>query len=288
MKKIMKNIDELPKKKKIQVVIASSLTAFFAVSIPVLAWFSTERKLGDLQRVDAPTELYITAPHGDNIKYLRPDDIKVSSGTSSYYAFCVSGSEADYYSLQLAFTTNNQFEYFIYPAKEISLNEQGEPLESYIAKHTVHGEDGKLGTTYYYAIDKSVIQPPDDADTNLDESYRLQTNAVIRGEPESIINKITTKYLNKIDGKIKANSNLHDDTYNYSTYNGSGTQIYAEPIYWQALHIKSGMQSNKKIEDYYILEINWAEAAANAAANGEELKDDRETDIIYIAVEASS
>lgn len=93
-------------------------------------------------------------------------------------------------------------------------------------------------------------------------------------------------FLNKKNNEIAANDTKHEDTYSYDR---SKVQDYAEPIYWQAHNIKSDMQPDKQIMDYYILEVNWSKTRAEAIARGEQgLKNDRETDIVYISVEATT
>ena len=290
----------LPRRMQIEAAIALGLTIIATVSVPVLAWFSNQRKLGDLERVDTPTRLYITAAH-DDIKYLQLTDIKVSDNSADaekkkYYVFCVSGKSASYYSLQLAYTTNNQFEYFVYPAHQLTdaeLKEDG----SYLVKHTAHDEDGEETDTYYYKIEKdTTINQPNSAFSG-DASYRLWTGSVIREDSAAI----TTRFINKNDDNdLIADNSKHNATYSYKRYDdnnanadiedapakGVGAQLYSEPVYWQALRIKSGMDASNQFENYYILEVNWEKAAAAAGDDG--LKDDKETDIIYIAAEATS
>ena len=128
--------------------------------------------------------------------------------------------------------------------------------------------------------------------------YRLWNGSSIRRS-----DPIVTKYLNKTGANLIADDTMHTDTYKYKRYDdnnanedledenapakGIGAQLYSEPIYWQALRIPSGMDSNNKFINYYILEVNWEKVAADAASTGG-LKDDRETDIIYIAAEATA
>lgn len=121
MNKVFKHFKELPSRRKIGVAVALSLTVVTMIAFPVYAWFSNQKKLGDLERVDTPTKLFITSAARDDIKYLTLTDIQVTGNdTKKYYVFGVSGKSASYYNLQLAYTTNNQFEYFIYPAKQVA------------------------------------------------------------------------------------------------------------------------------------------------------------------------
>ena len=90
---------------------------------------------------------------------------------------------------------------------------------------------------------------------------------------------------NNLNSKLLLQNNANADIED-SPDKGFGAQLYSEPVYWQALRIKSGMDASNHFENYYILEVNWEKAAEAAGDDG--LKDDKETDIIYIAAEATS
>ena len=271
---------ELTGRQKKGVVVALSLTLVFFVTVPVLAWLVYYRKVGDLQYVDSPTKLYITAAHGEEIKYLDMADIQVAntSATSKYYVFAVSGSNADAYNLQLAYTTNNQFEYYLYPAKEVAGipgNNVDEPHPMYVS-HTDNG----TGSNYYYVIDKDAISH---SGTNR-EAYRIQNGSVItrtRGSTSEYSN-VTAEFLNRgatpANAVIDANETKHVDT--YAAY--SNVQDCAEPIYWQVRNIKSDMDpTTRDLLDYYILEVNWENIKSKSP---DDFSDNGETDIIYISV----
>ena len=279
MKKMNEYFKNLPIRIRIEMIVALILTVAAIITVPVFAWFANQKKLGDLERIDNPTKLYISAAH-DDIKYLQLNDIHFfdSVNTKKYYVFAVSG-KADFYNLQLAYTTNNQFECFLYPAKQVNSS------DSYLVEYTAHDESGTETDTYYYAIqtDSSINEPHNSF--NGDANYRLWNESVIRGW------KVTTRFLNKDDNVLIANQDLHEATYSYKNYDGTeatevGAQLYCEPIYWQAIRIKSGKDETNSFDDYYILEINWEKAAAATSASGG-LKTDRETDIVYILAEAS-
>lgn len=273
---------KLPVMKKAGVVLALFLTVATILSIPVFAWFAYQKRMGDMQYVDSPTKLYIAAAHGEEIKYLDLSDISVTktSATSKYYVFAVCGSNASSYNLQLAFTTNNQFEYFIYPATEHS----GTPGASVEEPHPIcitHTDDG-TGSSFYYTIDKSVVVNPGSGS----QGYRIADGRQISRQGVTLT--IEALYLNKqnplpANAVIDANETKHNDTYSNYSY----VQDCAEPIYWQARNIKSDMDpTTRELMDYYILEVNWAEAKSKAAEG--EFIDNGETDIIYISVDSGS
>lgn len=84
---------------------------------------------------------------------------------------------------------------------------------------------------------------------------------------------VTGNYLNK-SGDI-ADDTLHDRS--YKTY--SNVQKNAEPLYWQSGELDSGKKdSNGEFCDYYIITVKWTESAVN----------DKETDMVYLTVEATS
>ena len=279
-KKIKNRFNTLSGKKKAGAISAIVLTLALIIVVPTLAWFSYQREMGDMQYVDSPMELYITAGNGEDLKYLNLSDIKVTDVDKNceYYVFGVCGSDATGYNLQLAYTTNNQFEYFIYPAKEVA------STDSYLVDYTAHNDDGSPADSHYYAIDPAKIVTTSYTGNASVPTSVLWNGSVVRGQSNP--GSVTTRFLNLQTGEIRANNTKHDDTYKY---NRDNVQNYAEPLYWQAEDIKSGMDDvTKEVMDYYILEINWKATKATVTANGGELLDDRETDVLYIAVEATT
>ena len=279
-KKIKNMFHALSGGKKVSLISAFVLAGALVIMVPTLAWFSYQRGMGDMQYVDSPMELYITAGNGEDLSYLNLFDIKVTDPNKDceYYVFGVCGTDATGYNLQLAYTTNNQFEYFIYPAKEVA------STASYLVDYTAHNEDGSPGEVHYYAIDPdSIVTTGYTGNASLPASV-LWNGSVVRGQINP--GSVTSQFLNKVSGEIRANDTKHNDTYNY---NRNKVQNYAEPLYWQAKNIKSGMNpTTKEVMDYYILEINWKATRDAKEAGGGKLLDDRETDILYIAVEATT
>ena len=280
------NFIQLPLSKKAGLVTAAILSLATIISIPVFAWFVNQRRMGDMQYVDSPTKLYISAAHGEEIKYFDIADIQVtkSNETSKYYVFAVSGSNATSYNLQLAFTTNNQFEYYLYPATEHA----GEPTTETESPHPVyisHTDDG-TGIHYYYTIAKNVVDNPAGTTPHTAEDYRITNGTQISRRDQTLT--VDSEYLNKSNplpagAIIDADLTKHGETYNaYSV-----VQDCAEPIYWQIRNIKSDMDpTTREVLDYYILEVNWENVKANTPSG--EFIDNGETDIIYISVDSGS
>ena len=176
-----------------------------ALALPVLSWFIASKHLLAYAPITSPEALYIGAGHRDaekgtfeDIRYLYFNGINAAEDHSDY-VFCVYGTAISAFHLQLAFTTNNQFEYEIYVAKEGTVPWEGEGVEN--VKYVAH--DAK-STPYYYTIDTSVNG----------------------GQP------ISGGFLNRMidtDGKAVADGSRHSAA--YGDYNN--VNRFAEAIYWQ-------------------------------------------------------
>ena len=277
----------LPRYMKIEILIAIILTINMIASVPFYAWYTGKRQLTDMKVVIAPTGLFISAAHKEDIKYLslsgidlRQNDSNGDRVTSKYYVFCVYGIAARAYNLQLAYTTNNPFEYKIYPAIVCEDNDEDKKVD-----YAVHDTDGNLtGTVYHYKIDGNQIW-----------EENLVTRRVRRSaDPEDIdviTQNIRTAFLNKDTASDRtANSTKH--TLTYAEYSSSHVQEYAEPVYWQAYGIRSSLPetagSDDEFCDYFILEVNWQAAYQGAIDSGGDLSNNRETDIIYIIADTAS
>ena len=123
--------------RKIELIVAMVCTVLLIISIPVLAWFSNQRKIAELQKIKYPNSLYINAAYREDQAYFGLDTIDINdyklteSGgyvtdvngnavriTEKQYVFSVSGTNTEYFILQLAHTNNNLFSYKIYNATQ--------------------------------------------------------------------------------------------------------------------------------------------------------------------------
>ena len=161
--------------KKVISIIAFVLAMIFIVSIPVAAWLMTQLKLASYAPISAPQSLYIGAGHihfadsndptdtdeYEEIRYLHLNGIDVEKdGIDHYdYVFCIYGKAIQYYKIQLAFTTNNQFSYRIFNATESSVYSEG------AVAYTTHDD---TPTTYYYSINGAAISGSFLNDSNSD------------------------------------------------------------------------------------------------------------------------
>ena len=130
-KSIFGKFRKLEKKKKLQLVIAVSISVVLLVALPVYAWFTHKRSIALTTKINAPTQLYITAGNKESVANLEMADIDVQQ-----------------YQIQLAHTTNIPFEYEIYRAKSVSETEKSTEAVVYVSD-----SDG----TFYY--DKSGDSP---------------------------------------------------------------------------------------------------------------------------------
>ena len=143
---------------------------------------------GAVRGISSPEALYIGAGHTEidndrfeDIRYMYFNGMDVADDYVDR-VFCVYGKAVAGYRLQLAYTTNNQFSYSIFPAREASVESEG------AVEYVTHGETPE---TYYYSIN----------------------GAAISG---SFLNSQV------VDGKTLADGSLHTETYDaYSSSNVS-------------------------------------------------------------------
>lgn len=96
---------------------AAVVAAVAALSVTVYAWFTNQRRLDTITKINAPTSLSIGAGAKEDSVYIDMGGIDVESGNEKHFVFCVFSDEtAENYKIQLAHTTNIGFEYEIYKA----------------------------------------------------------------------------------------------------------------------------------------------------------------------------
>ena len=127
-KSIFGKFRKLEKKKKLQLVIAVSISVVLLVALPVYAWFTHKRSIALTTKINAPTQLYITAGNKESVANLEMADIDVENGSYKDFVFGIGGADVQQYQIQLAHTTNIPFEYEIYRAKSVSETEKSEAV----------------------------------------------------------------------------------------------------------------------------------------------------------------
>ncbi len=238
--------------KRVQLLAASALTLSLIVAVPVYAWFAFSSRYDSLTKIQKPETLDIKAGHADTIINLNLSDIdatkKKDNAYQKYYVFSVVAGAVESYDIQVAHTTNIPFTYELYRAVE-SETESGSVV-SYKAEN---------GTTYYYSLDESV--------------------GLVNKNPD-----------NGSTGRVIAD---HSDTNAYynNTYNiqNDKPELYAVPLYAQTKD--EGIRTLDPSHDYFILKLTWTVDKSNNAAyapyaDWNYAKNNKETDIIYIAARA--
>ena len=235
--------------------VAALLFVLIAV-LPAFAWFNYTRRLAAVSKVATPTAIYINAANQEDIEYLTLNGIDVT-GEDAYkdYVFCVRGTDVTSYKIQLAYTTNNQFEYELYHAK---LSDSA----------TVPA--GAFGEVIFYTH-------PDQTE----QHYYIQSGET--AIPGTTLNQqATTEILAKTDDQYYQNPD-YGSYKEYTTVNK-----YAVPLYWQTnsplnADYYAPMHGSGDFCDYFVLRVKWDTAKANAEAAGLTLQNNKETDIIYIS-----
>ncbi len=121
---------------------AACLAAVAALSVTVYAWFTNQRRLDTITKINAPTALSIGAGAKEDSVYIDMGGIDVESGSEKNFVFCVFSDEtAGDYKIQLAHTTNIGFTYEIYKATVGT----GEVTANYDVLYT-----DQSGNNYYY------------------------------------------------------------------------------------------------------------------------------------------
>ena len=125
-----------------------------ALAVPVYAWFAQQHYLAAYAPVSAQDALFVGAGHTDlandrfeDIRYMYFNGMDVNNDYTDR-VFCVYGKVVSGYRLQLAYTTNNQFRYAIYPATESAVDSEG------AVAYTTHDAQHD---TYYYTTNGAAL-----------------------------------------------------------------------------------------------------------------------------------
>lgn len=102
------------------IIAAGSLSAALFVSVTAFAWFTNQRKLDTMTKVNSPTSLCIGAGAKEDAANIDMGGIDVTDPAEKKdFVFCVySDDTVGSYKIQLAHTTNIDFTYKIYKAEE--------------------------------------------------------------------------------------------------------------------------------------------------------------------------
>lgn len=290
MSKLFKKIKKMSRKNKIQFSLAILLTMMVIASVPVLAWFSHQRQVAELQKVKTPDLLYISAACGEDVKNFDISTIKVSTEegapTSQVYPFAVAGEYVTSFTLQFAHTTNNPFVYKIYYGDILDYIPEGKTKREYCksestAQAALSEYNTEHGTSYVFENDvieyKVKAAWTEIEDFKRDVNYNIaegDTLYIVKGE--CIKDGTQSDYLNATtdtDGRLIANSTYHSDT--YGSYNN--VNKYAEPLYWQETGIQSVPNTSswgaKPFFKTFIIDVSWDPSKIS----------NKETDMLYLS-----
>lgn len=306
MSKLKEKFKNISTKNKIRFVAAMLITCATIAYVPTLAWFSNQRQIVKLQRVEMPNVLYLTAAHRQDSQYLEVTGIDTDEGqVDSYgnaimdpnnpavqqkidhkdYAICVTGDSISQFMIQIAYTTNNPFKYELYAADEKTLSEMTFPAPGvepdYVAVdvkgNSIVGAiiDNELNAPEYHS---NITAPADENVAPTTLYYKINTNA----SGTEANGKYTNHYLNSSDEGKTANDTKLDES--YGSY--SNIDVHAKPVYAQitgldAFPSNSGSNNanNKKpFSRHFILRVSWDNTLDNKS---------KETDIVYLTVKAT-
>lgn len=278
-KRIKQKINKLSKKQCAVLIVSAILTLVVIGLIPALAWFTNQRKMAVISNINAPYTLYLSSGNEESVIYFDMDAVDVGVPgsrvtTHKDYVFSVQGSWdiTDYY-LQLAHTTNIPFKYTVYRVSNNDIyNEAGysalsDTLKATTVPYTAHYDNGDVSKNQviYYTYREDSVYTYSNAE--------LQYGKVM--DESNYVNPAGSQLA------IKDASN----TYYSQTYDSTGTgrvQKNAVPLYMQSGRIKKNADTpnGQDFCDYYVIRVDWKDAA--------QLKNDKETDMIYITVVSPS
>ena len=292
MKKIKTWWKARTKMEKAEVIIALIATIGFTMQVPtVWAWFSNKHEAARFERIDSPNTLFITAAQREDAINLVMDDINIKGEwigpdgqaipmTYQDYVFSVTGERVDTFTLQLAHTTNNQYQYEIFLAdtdKRTVAPENTEVEGRDYTAYTVTNEypnempitedNIAANTVLYYRIKKNNNNLPMTLNKNVKtkDGNATETNGY---DPSDSNKKFNGEYKNGTDGGV-ANTSLRSQSYD----NYTNVEEHANALYWQCTDIPG--ESSTSNEPFYVEFILRVYFNDNSTAF-------KDTDIVYI------
>ena len=238
---------------KIMIISALVMSLVVIIAVPTFAWFSYQKKMATMAKINSPAKLSLRSGAGEDIIQFKMSGIDTESGHYKDFVFCVEGEDISQYSIQIAHTTNINFSYSIY---------QANPDANY-------DPDTDTGGVLYVTVDR-------------DDVYYIPADSALTG---NYINK-------KNDATYTINGSsvtrtIGDTNYEKPSYNNGGSaderQKFAEPLYWQSSAVTADETSydeddtERAFQNYYVLRVSW----------GSDVRNDKETDLIYITAQVS-
>ena len=233
---------------KIMAAAAFVMTAVFMTAAPTLAWFSYQRKAATMAKINSPAKLSLKSGAGEDIIQFKMSGIDTEKGSYKDFIFCVEGEDISQYNMQLAHTTNINFNYHIYQAR---------------ADEDYNSAEDSGGVEY--------------VKINRDSVYYIPANNFLQG---TYINLSEETY---VVGEDTITRKKGTAGYEKPSYDNSDVrQKYAEPVYWQTSSpitadntLYDEDNEERAFRNYYVLRVSW----------GSDVKNDKETDMIYITAQ---
>lgn len=233
-----KNIKTEKSKIVIGIVFSLALICMIALlMVPSYAWLTGNRSVAVVGRIDTPMSLQISAANKEKLEYLDFSSIDLTKGKEypggkhyQDFVFTVYGEAVHVFKLQLAYTTNNQFEYELYNAVEANSHTPG------AASYTSVSD---AGIKYYYVTSSAVTMIP--------------------------LNKADNAMLGVTDGAIDntTGSGLYTSTY-HNSYEDGYVNKYAVPVYMQTEVITADRVQDKFLNNFILRVIwNWSPDITN-------------------------
>lgn len=304
MKKLKEKFNKLSVSRKVQLVAALAVTIAFLIAVPIIAWFNYQREIIKLQKIDSPNVLFLSAAHREDETNFLVDGINADALIVDYqgnkvlsngneqkithmdYVFNVTGEAVDEFTIQLAYTTNNPFEYEIYAAEELDETEMSAEVASTAGQeypYVVYTTTGERVTGMPNLVSDSNnnyhlnTTPPAKLYYKIDNS--LTDNFAISGLYRGTYLNLDTANTNGTNQNALSTGNYHTKTYDQY----SNVHIDAEPVYWQTLRVSAfpgSTNANKQaFSRHFILRVKWDAGSLDNTS--------KETDIVYITVKAT-
>lgn len=248
-----KKMNSNRKKNIISVILV--IAALAVVAAVTLAWFFHQRSLKTAASLISPYTLRIGAGSNESIEQLDMGNIDVSSAPGyKDYVICVYGNPSVPYVMQLAHTTNIGFEYSVYYAGTPS---DTKPTSGEFAEYT----DMKNKVHYFSVVSGNTVRKtPDTGNMLMNKANYINNNYGVADET------------------LKVKKAVGDDGVQGSYDSGDNVQKNASALYMKSDTIYPTEQEDNYGEfiHYYIVRVAW----------DADIKNDKETDIVYITVSA--
>ena len=211
-----------------------------------------------------------------NINVQEYEDPNDSNSLISHgeYVFCVTGKYMTEYDLQIARTTNIDFDYELYRVDSRTYGQvitpgiSSDPEVNSSIYEVAEYKSEIDGKTYFYPYKIATFDDKTQGNLTPLGSYR---------NPKDSTSTKTGGNQTIGEGDTAADNDKTFHERNYEDY--EDVNIYAEPLYWQIKNLPvTGQVGDAGFVDYYVLKIKWKDKG---------LINDKETDMIYITARKS-